>query len=246
MYVRRTFAWDDIEVRQEGEQRTLTGYAAVFNRLSEDLGGFREKIQPGAFAKTIREGDVMALFNHDPKLVLGRTKNNTLSLSEDEHGLYVSIKPPDTLLGRDVTALIQGKYIDQMSFGFQVNRDSGQKVEIDSKGTFIQTLKEVRLRDVSPVTFPAYTQTNISARSQQLGNIFEQLGSGEDIGELEMLLLRNSLDELQKRIGVSAPADNSHPDNGAPADNIHPSESVEVFRRRLEAINRRLRIAEAA
>lgn len=246
MYVRRSFTWEDIEVRAEGDSPTLTGYAAVFDKLSVDLGGFREKIQRGAFAKTIKENDVRALFNHDPNFVLGRTRNNTLSLMEDERGLRVSITPPTTTWAQDLVRSIERKDIDQMSFGFRITRDTGEHVGTDDEGNIIRTLKEVHLLDVSPVTFPAYPQTRISARNLQLGQIFESLEAGEEIGELERSLLSNSIDELQRRLGVSAPADNSHPEDDAPADNSHPSGSVEGLERRLEALNRRLRLAEAA
>lgn len=245
MYIRRTYDWTDVEVRADGDKpRTLTGYAAVFDRLSVDLGGFREKIQRGAFAKTLKEGDIRALFNHDANFVLGRTKNNTLSLMEDERGLRVSIRPPTTTWANDVVQSIERKDIDQMSFGFRVTRDSGEKVDVDEHGTIIRTLVEVHLIDVSPVTFPAYPQTKVSARSAELSRIVEQINAGEEIGELELRFLSSTLDELQRRLGVPAPAQ-SHPGQDAPAQS-HPSETVEHLGRRLRELNQRLRIAEAA
>lgn len=246
MYQRRSFTWEDIEVRKDGDSPVLTGYAAVFEKLSVDLGGFRERIQRGAFAKTIKDGDIRALFNHDPNFVLARTRNNTLSLMEDDRGLRVSITPPTTTWAQDLVSSIERRDIDQMSFGFRVRRDSGEQVDTDEDGNLIRTLKEVQLLDVSPVTFPAYPQTRISARNMQLGQIFEQLEAGEEIGDLERRLLSNSLDEVQRRLGVSAPADNSHPENDAPADNSHPSEPEDGLERRLRSLNQRLRLAEAA
>jgi len=144
----------------EGEQRTIKGHAAVFNKKSEDLGGFVEKIAPGAFADTL-DADVRALFNHSPDYVLGRTKAGTLRMEEDKKGLAVEIDPPDTSFANDLMVSIERGDISQMSFGFRVLRE-----EWDEKPkTPVRTLHEVELFDVSPVTFPAYTQTKVAVRS---------------------------------------------------------------------------------
>lgn len=160
---RRIFNSSGLEVRAgEGDdaQPVLTGYAAMFDELSEDLGGFRERIAPGAFAKALG-GDVRALFNHDGNLILGRTKAKTLRLSEDQRGLQVEIMPPDTAAARDLMTSIKRGDVDQMSFGFRTIKDSWDEVD----GEIVRTLIEVRLFDVSPVTFPAYPQTEIALRS---------------------------------------------------------------------------------
>ena len=89
-----------IEQRADGAGDKLVGYAAVFNSPSQDLGGFREQIAPGAFSQAIAEGaDVRALWNHDNSQVLGRTSAGTLSLAEDDRGLRVEIDLPDTQAG---------------------------------------------------------------------------------------------------------------------------------------------------
>lgn len=146
------------------EKRLLTGHAAVFNQLSEELGwlySFREKIAPGAFADVLTD-DVRALFNHDENLILGRTTNGTLRLSEDEVGLYVEIDPPDTQLGRDLLLSIRRGDVNQMSFAFTIKSETWENVEDHN---VIRTINKVeRLYDVSPVTYPAYPQTDISAR----------------------------------------------------------------------------------
>jgi uncharacterized protein len=143
----------------EGAPPLITGYAAVFNRPSENLGGFVEIIRPGAFAKTIQTEDIRALWQHNPEYVLGRTKNGTLRLREDEIGLRIEIDAPDTQIGRDAVASIQRGDVDQMSFMFEVVAD-----EWEQGAPVKRTLVEVKLYDVSPVTFPAYPQTSVSVR----------------------------------------------------------------------------------
>ena len=82
----RAFTCDllEIETRNDNEMPKIIGHAAVFNQLSEDLGGFREQIAPGAFAEAIKQDDIRALFNHDSNFVLGRNTSKTLVLGEDK------------------------------------------------------------------------------------------------------------------------------------------------------------------
>src|SRR5947209_7458736 len=86
-----------LEQRKEGEPKTLVGYPAKFNTVSRDLWGFKETILPGAFKRTLAEGaDVRALVNHNPDMVLGRTRSGTLRLKEDAVGLRMEVDTPDT------------------------------------------------------------------------------------------------------------------------------------------------------
>lgn len=161
-FERRSYQITELRVDQEeGKKPVIKGYAAVFNRLSEDLGGFREKISPGAFKNTIQKDDIRALFNHDPNYVLGRTSNGTLRLKEDEKGLAIEIDPPETQWARDLMISINRKDIDQMSFGFQTLKDEWDN---SKPKEVIRTLIETILRDISPVTFPAYPQTSVKVR----------------------------------------------------------------------------------
>lgn len=163
---RRAFAADEfrIETRDDGV-RHLIGHAAVFNSLSEDLGGFREQIAPGAFADAINSDDVRALFNHDANFILGRNRAKTLTLAEDSRGLAIDILLPDTQTVRDlVLAPIERGDVSQMSFGFSV-RPGGQDWAKDDEGRVIRTLKKLRLYDVSPVVYPAYPETDVAVRS---------------------------------------------------------------------------------
>jgi uncharacterized protein len=158
---RRCLATAELRARSDGKSLRLVGYAAVFNSLSQPLEGgrFREKIRPGAFARSIRShDDVRALLNHDPNQVLGRTSAGTLELSEDHHGLRSVIHLPDTTLGRDLYTSVSRGDINQMSFGFVANSDAW------SQDRAIRELIDVTLFDVSPVTYPAYQATSIAAR----------------------------------------------------------------------------------
>lgn len=164
---RRNIVFKELRVIEntENTNRAIEGYAAVFDSWSESLGGkepFVEKVCKGAFEKTIQEDDIRALFNHDPNYVLGRNKAGTLSLLEDEKGLFVRIVPPDTQWARDLLVSINRGDITQMSFGFTVELDKWF-YENDKD---VRELLKVKLFDVSPVTFPAYTQTECSVRSK--------------------------------------------------------------------------------
>ena len=164
---RRTFTIDALEVRQGSDDETpmIRGHAAVFNKKSEPIYGvFRERIEPGAFTKTLKNADVRALFNHNPDYILGRArgvKKDTLRLSEDKKGLAIEIDPPETQFANDLLVSIKRGDISQMSFAFTTVSDSWNK----ERGEDVRTLHEVELHDVSPVTYPAYKQTDVSVRS---------------------------------------------------------------------------------
>lgn len=148
-------------------KRLLVGYSAVFNQPTDDrtaeIFGFREVIMPGAFDGAM--GDhVVALFNHDQNRVLGRLGARTLRLSIDERGLKMECDIPDTTSGRDVAELVARGDITGQSFGFHVEK---QRWEEDSGGglatRYIESIDY--LRDVGPVTFPAYSATSSEVRS---------------------------------------------------------------------------------
>jgi len=159
---RRNFPVTELRaITDENGLRRITGYAAVFNSLSENLGGFREKIDPGAFSKTIKTDDVRALRNHNSDYVIGRNKSGTLNLIEDDRGLKIEAIPPDAQWARDLMVSIDRGDIDQMSFGFRTISDRWETQNEEE----IRTLVEVKLYDVSPVTFPAYPDTEVGLRS---------------------------------------------------------------------------------
>ena len=151
----------EIEVRAEGETPTISGYASVFNKRSENLGGFREVIAPGAFDGVLND-DVRALFNHDANFLLARTASGTLRLSVDEEGLRYEFEPPNTTAGRDLVESMKRGDITQSSFAFTVASDSWEERD----GGMLRTINKVeRLYDVSPVTYPAYPDASVGLRS---------------------------------------------------------------------------------
>ena len=156
--------FDCHELRAEKDEKgkkKVKGYAAVFNSLSEDLGGFREKINRNAFDNVL-DNDVVAVFNHDMNMILGRTTSGTLKLSVDERGLLTEIDMPNTTLGNDLIELVERGDISKMSFGFYVDREEW----IESERDFVREVKEVKkLIDVSLVTKPAYNDTSVAIRS---------------------------------------------------------------------------------
>lgn len=168
-----------------GTPTKIVGHAAKFDSLSEDLGGFRERIAPGSFAKTIQSGDIRALWNHDANIVLGRNKSGTLRLSEDIAGLALEIDAPDTQLVRDmVMSPIARGDVNQMSFGFRTVNDKWAKVD----GEWLRTLLEVELFDVSPVTYPAYASTDVAVRG--LHEAVKVLTPDNEMYQLELRKLR--------------------------------------------------------
>lgn len=159
------FANFELRERTPEQAGHLVGYAAVFNRDAEFQDWrMTERIAPGAFAKTIKDGDVRMLWNHNTDFVLGRTTSNTLALAEDKEGLSFDGTPPDTQLVRDmVLTPIERGDVSQMSFGFRVVKE--QWMYDEEKDWLTRTLLELRLYEISPVTFPAYAETEVSLRS---------------------------------------------------------------------------------
>lgn len=159
------------ELRVEGSAPggpRIMGYAALFNSDSEDLGGFVERIAPGAFADALETSDIRALFNHDPNYVLGRKRAGSLTVREDEKGLWMEIAPPDAQWARDLMVSIGRGDISQMSFAFRL-ANGGDEWEQKAGAPMIRTIKRVKdIADVSPVTYPAYPDTSVAVRSKQI------------------------------------------------------------------------------
>ena len=168
-FERRT-ATEGVELREEGETLTAFGYASVFDQMSQNLGGFLERVAPGTFRSTLNQADVRALFNHEPDHLLGRSGAGTLRMEEDDKGLRYEIDLPATTLGHDVAALLRRGDISGSSFGFRTITDEWSETDA---GFPLRTLTEVALRDVGPVTFPAYSSSEASLRSLAEGRALD-------------------------------------------------------------------------
>jgi len=153
----------DVVERAEGDndKMTIRGYAAVFDSLSLDLGGFRERIEPTAFDKVL-DNDVRAAFNHNADKILGRTSAGTLRIGTDTTGLWYEVDLPDTTHGRDLFQSVKRGDIKESSFKFTVLRDEWSE---NDEGV-IRSISEVgRLVDVAPVSFPAYPDATVAVRN---------------------------------------------------------------------------------
>jgi uncharacterized protein len=161
---RRSFTECRAEASDNGKK--IRGYAIRFNAKSEDLGGFFEYIAPEAVDRTLNEGiDVRALVDHDSGKVIGRTRAGTLALRKDSKGLAVTIEPDDEIsYAKDIMRAVARGDVSGMSFGFRVLEDEWN---YDEK-TPVRTITDMRVHEVSIVTFPAYKQTDVSVAQRSL------------------------------------------------------------------------------
>jgi|LSQX01.2.fsa_nt_gb HK97 family phage prohead protease len=181
-----------VEVREEGKKRVVSGYAAVFGQMSRNLGWFREVIERGAFDNVLDQ-DVVALYNHDYNHVLARTISKTLQLEVDERGLKYTFEAPNTTIGNDLVEMISRGDVQHSSFAFTVQDEKWSQDE--ENGEVRTVLKVKRLYDVSPVVMPAYTQTDVSLAKRSYDDWkkkneppYDDLPDMED--ELELLKIK--------------------------------------------------------
>ena len=174
----------EIEVREhEGEGTKLGGLGIPFGVWSEDLGGFREQVLPGAFKASLETDDIRSLFNHDSNFVLGRKSAGTLRLSEGDRGISYEVDLPDTTWAKDLAESIKRGDIRENSFGMFVTDDIWEERE----GLMWRSVRSAVLREVGPQPFPAYTQGDVTVRSLEatLARGRETLTHGHDPDVLE-------------------------------------------------------------
>lgn len=200
----RRFTSVPVEIRAGSEKKIIGGYAAKFERHSQNLGGFVERIAPGAFNKSRGDGwpGVIARYNHDDNMVLGTIGGGTLRLGVDEVGLTYEVDVPQ---GRaDIYELVQRGDVRQSSFAFSTHQDGDEWTTTD-QGFPLRTLTAVRLYDVAPVNTPAYEDTSVGLRSidgalASLSRAFEA-----DIAEVRNLAESGDLIKFFKRSDKTEP-----------------------------------------
>lgn len=207
----------ELEIREESDGMHLEGYAAVFNSRSQNLGGFTEVIEPGAFRSSLRSrNDIKFLFNHDTGQILGSSRAKTLTLTEDDRGLRVSAILPETSLGRDIRELVKRGDLSAFSFGFSMPGRGGDAWNSD--GTE-RTLKSVRLHEVSLVAFPAYEGTAGTATvrgidlvakranvdADALADAILKMEDGSELSSDDRALIEQVLDELSPKLEEQEP-----------------------------------------
>ena len=168
MQMERRAVPTEFEVRSEGGNFNFYGYALKWDARSSNLGGFRERVAEGATTDSITRDDIRALFNHDPNLILGRNRSGTLRLSEDSTGLHYAVDMPDTTYARDLATAMERGDVTQSSFGFKTSGPEGDSWAEDEDGFPLRTLQKVALFDVSPVTYPAYTDSTSGVGTRAL------------------------------------------------------------------------------
>ena len=196
------------EIKKEGEEKPkIKGTAAVFDQLSEDLGGFREIIRKKAFTEAMQSDEIYGLKNHNEDLVLGRTKSKTLSLSEDDIGLGFVIDPPNTTYANDLIVSMERGDMDKCSFAFVVDDESVKWYKKD--GVLIRDISKMKeLWDVSIVTYPAFPQTQaylfnkrIKTPEQVYREYRSKLQPEPEPKQERLTLARNKLKIYEKLIG---------------------------------------------
>lgn len=190
----RRFYGGKVELREGADnKRTIVGYAAVFNRNSEDLGGFIERIDPKAFDEVVNS-DIRALFNHDKNLVLGRN-GSTMKLSVDEVGLRYEIDLPDNTVGKDLYESIKRGDVRESSFSFIQKEQRWENNAGTGKPSVRTLIKMARVFDVGPVTFPAYTDTKVASRS--LSKVQAENEVEPDKAAMEQDLMKMQLEKMK-------------------------------------------------
>ena len=172
--------------------RTVQGYAVLFNTESEDLG-FIEVIHPEAITpETIANSDVFARFNHNDEKILARCKNGSgsLTLTIDEKGLFYLFEAPNTIVGDELLEHIKRGEITASSFAFTVSSEPGSEKWSKRNGVLYREIYKIdRLYDIAPVFQPAYAETTCSARAKEMKKTSKEIDEILDEIEAEITLL---------------------------------------------------------
>ncbi len=234
----RTFPVRDLRAKAGEDENTVVfvGYAAVFDSLSVEMWGFQEIIRPGAFAKHLPDADLRAVFNHDENLIMARTKPGTLDAEEDEKGLLTTIRADRRVsYVNDLAIEIERGDVDQMSFAFWV-KEQRWTIYDDRDKTDLRELLELDPVDVSPVTWPAYPETQIWIDKRNITDVLRRSHAGDPKARAEL-----------RRLVVRSQPEGNEPEPTPDADDVPAggtsdlaTPSLDVRRRILDAAERQL------
>ena len=198
------FAGADLRAAKSNGAMVITGRPAVYNSLSQDLGGFKEVLLPGCFDDSLSDQELYAAWNHDDSQIIGRVSAGTLEVDSDRIGLTMRCTLPNSPLGQNVYESIRRGDVKQMSFGMVVIEDRWD-IASDNSGQQRferRSISKANLFEVSPVTSPAYTASSVSARSLfpdgQPTSRVERVEVSVEVDERSLALAKARL-ELAKR-----------------------------------------------
>ncbi len=190
---RRFMDVKEIRAADTESSMVIEGYPVVYD-VEADLGWFKEIIRAGAATEALKRSDEFVLLNHDSNYPLARRSNGTLEVEEDEHGIKIKADVSGSARGRETHEMVKNELINKMSFAFTVEEDEWSKAADDE-----QEVREIisfkELYDYSPVTYPAYSQTEVQARSaeevmksREVSAEAEQSGAPDDGVDFDALL----------------------------------------------------------
>ena len=213
----------------DGALPTIAGYAAVYNRLSQNLGGFVEQVDPSAFSGNFaREADFKSCWNHNGSQILGRSSAGNLTVESDVTGLAYAVTPPSLSYGRDLAELVASGIVKGSSFTFRT-LPGGDRWSLTEQGFPLRTLTAVELFELGPVTDPAYLDTEAEGASVALRSLAVSLNRRP-----EEVMEAAAANELRS---IMTPLDDRDENDQAP-----PASRLDVQRRRLALASRSMRI----
>lgn len=161
----------ELRISEENGKERITGFGAVYNSRSEDLGGFTEIIVPGCFKRSLKENkDIKSYINHDPNKILGRTSAGTLNIKDDEKGIYYEADPPNTSYANDLKESMKRGDIKHSSFSFITVKDRWE----NESGKQVRYLEDADIFELGPVTDPAYLGSSSSVKYRSADKVYEE------------------------------------------------------------------------
>jgi len=241
----KDFRIQDFQIFERDGKQIISGHAIVFNVVSEYNYGIRWRIKPGAFSKSIKDGDIRALVNHDSTRVLGRRnrKVSTLMLQEDEEGLYFEIDPPRTSYAEDLLECMRRGDIDGVSFGAEIIKAKA----VEEGKELIQDVTEMKVFEISIVTFPAFPQAKAKAKYNEgneggidfdfLSGILEK--NKEEISDAERNYIKEAVTVLTNFMTVTKEPEPPEPGDHSGEQHTEP-DNLTLYERELELLEKGL------